>query len=130
MRNPFMLIRAAAMAAILFVVVTVVALAQEDPITPIIDNLPNEVLLFGASGGAIVTLLISVLKYVEIVRKSGPITPQLANFGLSVLVAAAASVVGGQDVATALLSAFTAMVAASGLHETVGHAAAKVVGNR
>src|SRR5690606_9971510 len=125
------LVKAAVMAAILFAVATFVALAQEGgELVPIIDRLPNEVLLFGASGGAIVSLLISVLKHFGVVSKSGPLTPQLANFALSVVVAALASIVAGQSVGAAFLTALASMIAASGLHETVVHSVAKTVGNR
>lgn len=130
MRSPVKLVRAALVAVVLFVVMTVVALAQEAEFVPIIEKLPEQVLLFGASGGAIVTLLISVLKHFGLVGAPRGIAPQAANFILSVLVAAVAGVVGGQPIGAALLTAFTSMVAASGLHETVGHAVAKAAGNR
>lgn len=115
---------------LLVVVATTVVIASDDELVPIIDRLPEQVFLFGASGGAIVTLLISVLKHFGLVGGTRGIAPQAANFVLSVLVAAVALVVGGQSIGSALLTAFTSMVAASGLHETVGHAVAKTVGNR
>lgn len=121
-------VRAAVMAAVLFVVVTFVALAQDDELVPIIDRLPEEVFLFGASGGAVVTLLISILKYLGVVGGARGIPSQTAKFVLSVIVAAAVGVVGEQSFGAALLTPFTSMVAVSGLHETVGHAVARVVG--
>lgn len=111
------------------VVASVFVFAAEEEIIPIIDRLPEEILIFGASGGAIVSLLLSILKYFRIVGKDGVVPTQLANFVLSVIVAAVAYVIAGQPVGQAVLTAFAAMVAASGLHETVGHAAAKVTGN-
>ena len=111
------------------VVASVFVFAAEQEIIPIIDRLPEEILIFGASGGAIVSLLLSILKYFRIVGKDGVVPTQLANFVLSVIVAAVAYVIAGQPVGQAVLTAFAAMVAASGLHETVGHAAAKVTGN-
>jgi len=113
---------------LLFLALPVLASEAGEELVPIIDRLPNEVLLFGASGGAIVTMLISVLKHFGVVGGARGIAPQAANFILSVLVATAAFVVGGQPIGAALLTAFTSMVAASGLHETIGHAAAKIVG--
>lgn len=109
---------------------SLVALADENVVTPIIDNLPEEILIFGASGGAIVSLLLSVLKYFRIVGQHGYIPTQAANFLLSVAVAAVYYTLQGQPVWAAVLTAFASMVAASGLHETVGHAAKSVVGNR
>lgn len=111
------------------VVASVFVFAAEEEIIPIIDRLPEEILIFGASGGAIVSLLLSILKYFRIVGKDGVVPTQLANFVLPVIVAAVAYVIAGQPVGQAVLTAFAAMVAASGLHETVGHAAAKVTGN-
>lgn len=109
---------------------SLVALAAEDVVAPIIDRLPEEILIFGASGGAIVSLLLSVLKYFRIVGQHGYIPTQAANFLLSVAVAAVYYTLQGQPVWAAVLTAFASMVAASGLHETVGHAAKSVVGNR
>src|SRR5690606_10684310 len=103
-----------------------VALAAEDVVAPIIDRLPEEILIFGASGGAIVSLLLSVLKYFRIVGQHGYIPTQAANFLLSVAVAAVYYTLQGQPVWAAVLTAFASMVAASGLHETVGHAAKKI----
>lgn len=113
--------RAAVVAVILFVALSIVALAQEGEIVPIIDRLPEQVFLFGASGGAIVSLLLSILKYYRIVGQDGYIPTQAANFILSVVVATIAYILSGQGFWSALLSAFTAMVAASGIHETIGH---------
>src|SRR5690606_41471489 len=70
------------------VVASVFVLAAEDVVAPIIDRLPEEILIFGASGGAIVSLLLSVLKYFRIVGQHGYIPTQAANFLLSVAVAA------------------------------------------
>lgn len=112
------------------VVASVFVFAAEEEIIPIIDRLPEEILIFGASGGAIVSLLLSVLKYFRIVGQHGYIPTQAANFLLSVAVAAVYYTLQGQPVWAAVLTAFASMVAASGLHETVGHAAKSVVGNR
>src|SRR5690606_15331915 len=98
------------------VVASVFVFAAEEEIIPIIDRLPEEILIFGASGGAIVSLLLSILKYFRIVGKDGVVPTQLANFVLPVIVAAVAYVIAGQPVGQAVLTAFAAMVAASGLH--------------
>lgn len=113
----------------LLLVLALPALAADDELVPIIDRLPEQVLLFGASGGAIVMLLLSVLKHFKIVGPEGKIPTQLANFLLSVLVAAVAGIVAGQTIGTALLTAFASMVSASGLYETVGKTVKKAVGN-
>lgn len=104
------------------------AFLQAD-LTPLINLLPQEVMVYGVSGGTVVTVLISLIRHFG-VHKVIPLPPQGWNFLLSMLVAAGAAMLAGEEVATALLSAFAAMVTASGLHETVGHAAAKVVGNK
>lgn len=118
--------RAAVVAVILFVALSIVALAQEGEIVPIIDRLPEQVFLFGASGGAIVSLLLSILKYYRVVGQEGYIPTQAANFILSVVVAAVGYVLSGQGFWSALLTAFTSIIAASGIHETVGHGVQRV----
>lgn len=124
--------RLAPAALVLIAVFSVVALAAEGDLAPIIGLLPEVPILFGVSGGVIVTVLISILKHFKIVGKDGPIPSRVANFLLSVLVAALAMILEGQPVGPALLSALSSMIVAAGLHSEIGHPlysiAAKVPG--
>lgn len=121
------------MAWLVLVGLTFVALAAEEPdLAPIISLLPEEPVLFGVAGGLIVTMLVSLLKHFRIVGKDGPIPSRVANFALSVVVAALAMIVDGQSVGAAFLTALSSIIVAAGAHSEIGHplysAAERVLG--
>lgn len=132
MTNPVRMVRVAGWVAGMIVVASAVAFAsgEGDKIVPIVDLLDNPIVLFGLGGGTIVTVALSILKFLRIVGKDGAIPTLAANFVLSLIVVTAAGMIAGQDFGTALVAGIAALVSAIGYHETVGHALERAVGKK
>lgn len=95
------------------------AAALVDDIIPVVDQLGEPILLLGIPGGVIVTTVISILKHFGVVNKEGPISPDLANYILSLALIVIAGMVGGYSIGQAVTAGISAVFTATGVYNHV-----------